>query len=353
MKARGEGQGARGESRPPLASRLLPLAGYCAAIALAFWGVFRLDVPFAQWIQGIDDPWLERLGEIGQWLGDWRALLGISGALLALSALLHSTSLRQAGVATLVAHAYAAGAVQSFKHLIGRARPRLSHETSLLIGPNFSSGFDSLPSGHTTASVAIATVIARRFPRYAWPAYGVAAVIAASRVIKGSHFPGDVLAGICLGSLAGHVAALPFSQWREGLAQGVRAAWPWIVGVAAILIVIAQPPKHTGVAWGLTVGGGLLLLTGAALRWSSRGRSHGAERWALPAVGLGLACTTGSWLVSGLAVLVVGSVSLDHASHWRSMRSDRRPVSAELAWLLSLGLLVVAIQATRGLHPIP
>jgi undecaprenyl-diphosphatase len=222
------------------ALRITSLSLYCAAVALSFWGVFQVDVPFAKWIQGINDPWFERLGEIGQWLGDWRALLGVSGIILALSTAVGDKALREAGLATLLAHGYAAAAVQTLKHLIGRARPRLSHDTSLLIGPNFDSGFDSFPSGHTMASVAIATVVALRFPRYRWLAYSTAGVIAAGRVIKGSHFPADVLAGIFLGLLAGHVAAVPLTHWRDGLEAGLRAGWPWAVGLAALLIVVAQ-----------------------------------------------------------------------------------------------------------------
>lgn len=353
MKARGDGREARGERMQPRAAGLLPIACYMAAMALAFWGVFQLDVPLARWIQGIDEPWFEQLGLIGQWLGDWRVLLGISGVLLALGAVGGNGSLRQAGVATLLAHAYAAGAVQSLKHLVGRARPRLTLESSFLIGPNFDSGFDSFPSGHTTASVAIATVIARRFPRYAWPAYGVAAVITVSRVIKGSHFPGDVLAGICLGSFAGHMAALPLSQWREGLAQGVRAVWPWIVGIAAMVIVMAQSSSDGPIPAGLAIAGGVLLLLGVVLRWQSGGKASPAGRWGFPMIGLGLACTTGSWQIALLALIVVGAMSLDQSAGVSPILSERRTVPVELALLISLGLLAVAIQATRGFHPLP
>ncbi len=241
-EARGDGQekAAPAQGIPPHASRLLPIACYVAAMALAFWGVAQVDVSLARTIQKIDEPWLEQFGLIGQWLGDWRVLLGVSGILLALGAARSQVLLRQAGLSTLIAHAYAAGAVQSLKHLVGRARPRLTQESSLLIGPNFDSGYDSFPSGHTTASVAIAVVIARRFPRFSWLAYGVAAVIAASRVIKGSHFPVDVLAGVCLGSLTGHLAAVPPGQWRDALAQGIRTIWPWIVGGGAALLMLAQ-----------------------------------------------------------------------------------------------------------------
>lgn len=241
-EARGDGQekAALTQGIPPLASRLLPLAGYSLAMALSFWGLVLVDVRLARWIQQIDEPWFEQVGWIGQWLGDWRVLIGVSGLMMALGAALSHVPLRQTGVAMLVAHAYAAGSVQLLKHLVGRARPRLTQESSQVIGPNFNSGFDSFPSGHTTAALAIATVVARRFPRYAWAAYGIAGVIAVSRVIKGSHFPVDVLAGACLGSLAGHLAAYPFHQWREALAQGIRTVWPWIVGPAAALLILVQ-----------------------------------------------------------------------------------------------------------------
>ena len=57
----------------------------------------------------------------------------------------------------------------------------------------------SFPSGHATVAFASATVLALAVPRLRWPLYGLAVLIAWSRVYVGVHYPGDVLAGEVLG----------------------------------------------------------------------------------------------------------------------------------------------------------
>ncbi len=57
----------------------------------------------------------------------------------------------------------------------------------------------SFPSGHATVAFACATVLALAVPRLRWWLYGLAALIAFSRVYVGVHYPGDVLVGALLG----------------------------------------------------------------------------------------------------------------------------------------------------------
>jgi undecaprenyl-diphosphatase len=61
----------------------------------------------------------------------------------------------------------------------------------------------SFPSGHATVSFACATVLALAMPRLRWPLYGLAALIAFSRVYVGVHYPLDVLGGAALGVVIG------------------------------------------------------------------------------------------------------------------------------------------------------
>lgn len=60
----------------------------------------------------------------------------------------------------------------------------------------------SFPSGHAAAAFSIATVIARRYEDHRWApylCYGVAALVAFSRVPDRAHFPSDVFAGAAIG----------------------------------------------------------------------------------------------------------------------------------------------------------
>jgi undecaprenyl-diphosphatase len=59
----------------------------------------------------------------------------------------------------------------------------------------------SFPSGHAQMAFALATLIVLIFGRRFWPVFLVAAAVAYSRVYMGVHFPMDVLAGACLGSI--------------------------------------------------------------------------------------------------------------------------------------------------------
>lgn len=93
--------------------------------------------------------------------------------------------------------------VQIIKHLVGRARPRMTLPPWEHFGPSFDSDLHSFPSGHTATSFALAAVLAARFPRQAWIFYGVAGVVGVGRVLGGSHYPSDVLAGVILGLVVG------------------------------------------------------------------------------------------------------------------------------------------------------
>ncbi len=95
-------------------------------------------------------------------------------------------------------------AVQAFKHVLGRARPRVTYET-LFIGPSMSFDYDSFPSGHTTLVFCLAYILSRIYPRYTVPFYLYALLAAADRVVGLSHFPSDLVAGVILGTVAGQL----------------------------------------------------------------------------------------------------------------------------------------------------
>jgi membrane-associated phospholipid phosphatase len=60
----------------------------------------------------------------------------------------------------------------------------------------------SFPSGHMAAAMAVATVVARRYPRHKWvpyAAYGAAGLIGFSRISLTTHFASDVFFGGALG----------------------------------------------------------------------------------------------------------------------------------------------------------
>ena len=92
------------------------------------------------------------------------------------------------------------------KTLTGRGRPNIIEDAGEFEGPRMGKGFNSFPSGHTSAVFAVATVLANRHPKQKWLYYGMATAVGFARVRKSAHFPSDVLVGAGIGIYAGNDA---------------------------------------------------------------------------------------------------------------------------------------------------
>lgn len=87
------------------------------------------------------------------------------------------------------------------KSLFKRSRPASERERPLRLRQPRTSSF---PSGHATSAFTAAALLSD--DDALWPVYyGVAAVIAASRVYVGIHHASDVMAGVAVGVVLGHV----------------------------------------------------------------------------------------------------------------------------------------------------
>jgi len=64
----------------------------------------------------------------------------------------------------------------------------------------------SFPSGHTLHAVAFAVLLSHHYPGLAPPLWAFAALVAASRVVLGLHYPSDVLVGALVGTVTANVA---------------------------------------------------------------------------------------------------------------------------------------------------
>ncbi len=89
------------------------------------------------------------------------------------------------------------------KYVFARTRPRVLFRDDVYTFEFFKAGsdFTSFPSGHTTTAVTVALVLGTLFPKARWYLYTVAALVGIERVLLGSHYPSDVLAGALLGGL--------------------------------------------------------------------------------------------------------------------------------------------------------
>ena len=118
--------------------------------------------------------------------------------------------------ALAAAHMLATGAValalyRCLKHWTRRPRPFRSCEGVVAhVAPLDEFSF---PSGHTLHAVSFSIVAIAYFPALAPLLFALSALIAASRVVLGLHYPSDVLAAIAIGSGLGGL-----SLWLGGFA---------------------------------------------------------------------------------------------------------------------------------------
>lgn len=228
----------------PIAYRLLPLACACVALALLFCAAFQMDRPAIEWVRSLQGLWIERIGDAGYVIGSGVSLIAISGLFVAVGYARANPVWRQAGLRGWAAQALTAILVQGLKHGIGRPRPRLHREDEFFTGPGLESGLDAFPSGHASASFAVATVVAKYCPALAWPAYGLAGFVAVTRVFRGSHFVSDVVAGVVLGIVVGTLVATPIQEWKVALRHFLLSGTPWLVVACAVVMGLAVCGMH-------------------------------------------------------------------------------------------------------------
>lgn len=278
--------------------------------SLSVYALSQLDYQAILFVRSLHDPVIERIGNFGNHLGHGVTLVLLSIAFFLVGYLWKKDAFRQAGIDSLVAHAVAGIAVQIPKHIIGRPRPRWTHQDAFEYGPSFQGGLDAFPSGHSTASFAVAAVLARYFPHMAWLWYGAASFVALSRFLRGSHFPTDVIVGAVLGYLVGYVCARPYKEWRTSLFQALPLGLPLLIGGLALFWITFRHQLSGGFAVGMDWVGLFMLFGGIAVRWNLIWHnlyvpvhSKGAMFQGTLLIGLGIALTTHSPLVVLLASL--------------------------------------------------
>ncbi len=345
----------------------LSLACLCAALACVFWGLRQLDGPTARYLRTITTPegggtltvpWMAFVSHAGNWMGDGRQLLMVSAILLAVGWMLPASRGIVTGIQTLWAHGLATVLVHTVKHFVGRPRPKFSASGEWIVAPSLASGFDSFPSGHTTATFALAMVLSRRFPLLAALFMGIAALVALSRVLRGSHFPSDVFGGWVLGTVSGMMAAYPWKDWIRSVESAFYHAAIGTVWGFALFWSLAYPAESGPESLFLIGVGASLVAVGVLSRIRGRwpGRAAATTRSAqgpIMAMALGLS-------LMSTAPIVMAAAGLLCVALW--FRGDQAPGAAEescwvpvlrecelvVVLLLSLAVLV----AGRGVLPL-
>ena len=210
-----------------------------------------------------------------------------------------------------------------------------------------------------------AAVMARHFPAGAWIWYGLAGFAAMSRVVKGSHFPTDVLTGILIGFLIGYIIARPLDKWIRSLVEGLAKVLPfWVGGVALVWITFQH--SESGVLYtGMARAGLFITIVGAGFGVFFRARRNSDSqnrflgyRCTPFIVGLGLALYTESLLIACLTILA-GITWWTHLSHQgMDDQATQRTPTPQTSWAQEALIggaviaLLVGIQQLKGIIPL-
>lgn len=328
----------------------------CAALAVSFLGLAQFDLPITKYVRSVTIhlpwdqltiPWMAFTSNAGDWIGQGWRLAAVSLLLLVGAWAFEKPTIKIVAIQTLIAHGIAALLANGLKHLIGRPRPKFVHSGDWQMSLTWASGLDSFPSGHTTASFAVATVLAKRFPLFGPLGIAIALFVALSRILRGSHFPTDVLGGAVIGILSGFIATAPLREWRTSIQDGLRHAAMGTSALVALLWVLSRRMEDgmVGILF-LTLGaaavaGGLWIRN---THWVRRGRIGVSRLSELSTllIAYGLAAMTTS-------PLVVSSVGFACMASWLNAisRSDDQAKESpgwSMMWESALiGGLILAI----------
>jgi membrane-associated phospholipid phosphatase len=339
----------------------------CATLVISFLGVAQFDLPIIKYVRSVTIhlpwdqltvPWMAFTSNMGDWIGQGWRLATLSIVLLVGAWAFEKPTVKMVAIQSLIAHGIAALLANGLKHLIGRPRPKFVHAGEWQMTLSWTSGLDSFPSGHSTASFAVATVLAKRFPLFGPLCIAVALFVAFSRVFRGSHFPTDVLGGAVIGILSGFIAAAPLREWRTSIQNGLRHGAMGASAVFALLWVFSRQMEHdmVGILF-LALGAGAVA-SGLWIRrshWIGREGPGGSRRSNTSALLIvyGLAAMTTSPLVLSAVGFACMASWLDGIArnHDHAQISSGWSMMRESALIGGVALAILILVDARGVLP--
>ncbi len=192
---------------------------FLAIAVLVPFVLFYADEPVLTWIRGFhkDNPDIHRLlravDKVMYYAAHGTTMI-VGAFLVYLYGRYADQRLRDIGKSLVIGLAASGISVQIIKHIIGRARPRVS-DILVIIGPSLRGGYDSFPSGHSAMAFCLAAILSGYYPRYWIPFYMFAVLEGLARIDGTSHFPADVLAGAIVGTVVAKLVEMKLSRTTE------------------------------------------------------------------------------------------------------------------------------------------
>lgn len=188
--------------RSSYASRALPR--YVLPFTLITGALFATDHRTSSLLPNTPDQalWSRRVSQIGAPY----SLAGMAATMYFISRATGNKKAREAGFLGAAAVAHSQIVTVLLKTATQRERP-LDFQANHSGGIAFGRGGDSFPSGHSSGSFALATVFAYEYGgNHKWvpfASYGLASVVAASRLSAQKHWVSDIFVGGTMGFLIG------------------------------------------------------------------------------------------------------------------------------------------------------
>lgn len=146
-------------------------------------------------LNGWHTPWLDAVMRGASWLGYFPGVWFVSAAAALAWPPIRAAAWRMC-LAVALTYALTSGVI---KPLVARERPYTVVTGARTIEPAPSDSY-SFPSGHASTAVAGAIAASRVVPGASWVFWGLATLMAYSRIYVGVHYPGDVVAGALFGA---------------------------------------------------------------------------------------------------------------------------------------------------------
>jgi undecaprenyl-diphosphatase len=142
-------------------------------------------------------------------IADRPPLLALSAAVTVAGFIRRDRKMKRAGLRMLIAVALATSAAKTGKKLVARTRPTKlvdEHRHAIYRGGAHDHDLESFPSAHAAGGFAAARAASRDYPLFAPQAFSTAVLAGGLKVLKGDHFPSDILAGLAIGAAAEMIA---------------------------------------------------------------------------------------------------------------------------------------------------
>ncbi|MBB5716842.1 phosphatase PAP2 family protein [Sphingomonas aerophila] len=143
--------------------------------------------------------WPVRLIGSASEIGDQPQMRLLCAATIAFAIIKRDDRLLTTGIKMLSAHTLATWGKSGVKSVVNRTRPESGDDPRVQLGDSDAHEENSFPSGHSAGAISVAQAFARSYPKHSLTARSAALAVAAVQVPRGTHYAGDVVAGILIG----------------------------------------------------------------------------------------------------------------------------------------------------------